>query len=114
MAVDTVFILMALPTRSSTTLVLTRFDIVSEVEGWAATDDWVHGQSVSAMLHFTNGQWDKVEVPDVGYLFAISMLSASEGWAVGPNGLLNYDGQNWIDRTDTISPEPFPLTAIPR
>lgn len=62
------------------------------------------------LMHDVNGTWSTVHVSILGSLNAISMLSASDGWAVGDQGLiLHYDGRTW---TGVPSPTETFLHAV--
>ncbi len=81
----------------------------------SATDGWATGTSYTnnagyysdsaLLLHYTRGNWTEVKpISNTNNAGAISMSSASDGWAVGDsegdNGLqmtdlLHYNGQQW-------------------
>ncbi|HEY3993137.1 MAG TPA: hypothetical protein VGM01_09690 [Ktedonobacteraceae bacterium] len=70
--------------------------MVSTDEGWAIGDDTANNQR-GVILHYVNGQWAQVSnLYATGVLWGIFMLSSSDGWIVGDQGvILHYDGQNW-------------------
>jgi photosystem II stability/assembly factor-like uncharacterized protein len=76
---------------------LNNLAMVSDSEGWAVGDDPTDADH-GVILHYTGGQWEQVGAPaNAGRLSGIFMLSASDGWIVGDQGMiLHYDGQNWL------------------
>ncbi len=62
--------------------------------GWATP---AYGQV--GMRHYSGGDiddWTAVDTDDNGGIDAVGMASASDGWAVGPDGtMLHYDGTQW-------------------
>ncbi len=85
------------------------FDIhfVSTQEGWAVGAD--QGNSRGSILHYSNGNWQVIEPPEVGYdwwqLYGVRFLNENEGWAVGGAKkdcavLLHYKDGIWTDETD--------------
>jgi len=58
-------------------------------------------QETVVMMHYVHGAWVSIHLPFHGYLTRISMLSATDGWAVGWDGstldglILHYDGHSW-------------------
>ncbi len=62
-------------------------------------DVWLAGtgsRQESVIYRFHSGRWAKeTGVPDIGGLGDIAMVSPTKGWAVGPNGVLEYDGVFW-------------------
>ena len=73
---------------------------VSPTEGWAvgyaepcATS--LASSCVPLLKHYLHGVWSSVSLPFSGWLTTISMLSARDGWAGGPDMLLHYDGVTW-------------------
>jgi hypothetical protein len=83
--------------------------MVSASEGWAVgeADHPLANGGVSPQAlvrHYQHGAWSSQVLPIGGVLTGISMVSASEGWAVGrgfevgkPDSvlLLHYDGHTW-------------------
>lgn len=111
------------------TLSLAGVSMVSANEGWAAgsyaspeNSSFANGVStiqsakspaIVVLYHYLNGTWTRhdvtVSVAGLPQLHAISMDSASDGWAVGDimNGaggaiLLHYDGHNWMPVNTSI------------
>ncbi len=105
----------ALPLARGSSTTLNAIAMTSPSDGWAvgsfqpATDN--NGSATQVVLmHDVNGTWSAVHVPIHGSLDAIAMLSASDGWAVGDQGLtLHYDGHSW---TRVPSPTVGPLRAV--
>jgi hypothetical protein len=67
------------------------------VWGSDGRDVWAVG-AFGAAAHWTGGEWNEVEIPDVGQedLYAIWGSSAGNVWAVGSNGIIaHYDGVDW-------------------
>lgn len=62
-------------------------------------DVWLAGagsRQESVIYRFHSGRWTKeTGVPDIGGLGDIAMVGPTKGWAVGPNGVLEYDGVFW-------------------
>ncbi len=113
-------------------ITLTSISMVSANEGWAvgASSRALHdvpppvGASTNGppvILHYHNGQWTEQPLPEelnnptVSYVLrSVSMVSASEGWAVGqavaPNVtdgikdgiLLHYTGGRWVMANDHL------------
>ncbi len=84
----------------------TNFDIiqismVSNTIGWAIARKASTLSEDSQILKFSNNQWNVYTSEYLG-LNGIDMVSKSDGWIVGGNGLiLHFDGNNW---SPTISP----------
>jgi len=57
-------------------------------EAWAVGRDGL-------IVHYKNGQVEKVDSPTKFPLSAIEMVSPDEGWAVGEEGLFHYHNQIW-------------------
>lgn len=58
----------------------------------SSTDGWAVGGS--DVLHYTFGHWIKVTMPSDANPFAVFMVSAREGWAVG-NAVYHYQDGSW-------------------
>ena len=89
---------------------LTDLAMVSDNEGWAIGSDAANaGHGV--IFHYSHDQWLQMSAPGgVGAFASIAMLSASDGWIVGAQGLiLHYDGQSW---QSVQSPVHTPLGSI--
>ncbi len=75
--------------------------LVSPTEGWAvgysAPCSSSRASSCTPLLrHYLDGTWGAVALPFPGWLNTLSMLSATDGWAGGYDGLLlHYDGHTW-------------------
>lgn len=58
-------------------------------------------QETVVMMHYVHGAWVSIHLPIHGQLTRISMLSATDGWAVGWDSsttlglILHYDGHSW-------------------
>ncbi len=55
---------------------------------------------------YMGGTWKFWKSPTDKSLLAISMVSPNEGWAVGGNEILRWDGENWASFTNPISQWP--------
>jgi photosystem II stability/assembly factor-like uncharacterized protein len=79
--------------------------MVAPSEGWALgsravyttqDDSGTPKTQVSVLLHDHNGSWTATSIPATYRLQAIAMVSPTDGWAVGNQGLiLHYDGRSW-------------------
>lgn len=75
-------------------------EMISEEEGWAVG----HG---GIILHYTNSEWQRYNMPVRSTLYDIDMISSIDGWAVGFDFgnqkalTLHWDGNNWAE---TINP----------
>ncbi len=102
--------------------------MVSATEGWAvgysatlaevhqsngtSTTFTVSSQETALMMHYLHGKWSSVHLSISGSsrLTSISMLSATDGWAIGYQDvgsqslLLHYDGHSWKQVLDTNAP----------
>ncbi len=96
--------------------------MVSSNEGWAVGYNAIQDESrlpdgnlmlsirdAVLMMHYLHGKWSPVQLPFSGKLTSISMLSATDGWAIGSldqgTGLfLHYDGQSWKQVLNTNAP----------
>lgn len=61
----------------------------------SSTDGWLTGQPI---LHYQGGAWSPIATPSTGLtglLRGIDMVSSSQGWAVGDNGILRYADGMW-------------------
>ena len=80
---------------------LNAVSMLSAGEGWAVGAQDTTGNSMSEhtmalVAHYSNGVWLQINPPAKGRLTGISMVSASDGWAVGDQGLmLHFDGHTW-------------------
>lgn len=81
----------------------------SATEGWAVGSLFA-GKDQPAprfglILHYTGGQWTKEQLIDNANLNAVSMVSGSDGWALGSRNnasiesdiLLHYTGSEWVE-----------------
>lgn len=94
----------------------TGLSMASATEGWAVGFNGPTGDTI--LVHCTNGQWtvippavaDQVGGARLHGLFGVSMLSLSEGWAVGNQGvILHYRNGTW---TRVRSPTARPLYDV--
>lgn len=92
---------------SPTYTTLTRVQMLSASDGWAVGD--FNGTDSSGLLHYDGHTWTQQPLPaslNVGggqnsvHLSGLSMLSASEGWAVGE--MLSYTGQATPDSSPPL------------
>ncbi|HEY7832363.1 MAG TPA: hypothetical protein VIG30_02255 [Ktedonobacterales bacterium] len=80
---------------------LASISMVSPTEGWAAGSAFpangTNGnQARPLLLHYQHGVWSSMRLDIAGQVNSISMVSATDGWAVGTHGLiLHYDGTAW-------------------
>ena len=80
---------------------LNAVSMLSAGEGWTVGAQDTTGNSMSEhtmalVAHYSNGRWLQINPPARGRLTGISMVSASDGWAVGDQGLvLHFDGHTW-------------------
>lgn len=74
---------------------------VSPTEGWAVGAAAPCGTNRASgctplLRHYLHGTWVSVPLPFSGWLNTLSMLSVSDGWIGGYDGLLlHYDGHTW-------------------
>ncbi len=88
------------------------------VQMLSPTDGWVVG--VGAILHYEDHKWIQIDAPEVNDtpLYALSMVSSTEGWAVGGYcSIFHYKDGKW-QKVDWLpsSPGSLPRTesgAIP-
>lgn len=71
--------------------------MTSSEEGWALLDNRTNN-----LVHYTGGAWQlagTLDAPDLtntySALTSLSMLSPSDGWAVGGHYIAHYDGSAW-------------------
>ncbi|GEM_PF-1824886 len=94
--------------------------MVSSDEGWAIAQRTVDNTAPDAtganapltylLLHDHNGIWTAITSPFSARPEAISMVSSSDGWLVGNDGLIaHYDGHSW---SKVQSPTAQPLSSI--
>jgi hypothetical protein len=81
--------------------------MVSADEGWAVGDGGYAAVVPSAfILHYSGGKWTKFDSLSDAELYAVQMLSPTDGWAIGAGDwgsgegatsgiLLHYDGTSW-------------------
>lgn len=62
-----------------------------------------------AIIHFKNGVWRKMDSPTKENLIDLQMLSETEGWAVGVNGIVLHYSKNKSIYEPSIK---FPLSII--
>ena len=94
---------------------ITAMSTASPGEGWAIVTNIVSGQGAGYcpsclpqyLLHDHHGVWSPIALSSTTPLTDISMVSATDGWAVGSDGLiLHYNGRDW-----TPSPARPPVAA---
>ncbi len=83
----------------------------SPTDGWAVGfvpgDPGANVLPRNLYLHYTGGQWLQVDGPGMDGLNAVSLLSASEGWAVGMRGIImHYLNGRWSMVLGAPSPTP--------
>jgi hypothetical protein len=108
---------------TSTTGNLLDVAMVSSNEGWAVGYNAIQDESrlpdgnfmismhdTVLMMHYLHGKWSPVQLSFSGKLTSLSMLSATDGWAIGyldndATGLfLHYDGHSWKQVLNTNAP----------
>ena len=73
-----------------------------------STDDaWAVGE-LGSILHYTGGTWQPVTSLSINALYDVQMISPTDGYAVGVDGVLKWDGTYW---TKVIS-SPAPLHGV--
>lgn len=83
--------------------------MVSATEGWAVGTDTSSGQqspSTGALYHYARGKWSRVILAgDTKPLYAIQMLSPTEGWIEGAQGMWHLSAGQWhlLNVTITIA-----------
>jgi hypothetical protein len=86
------------PVRGSDTE-LHDISMVSPTEGWAvgyATPADDPNTPTAVLMHYARGIWSRIHTTIQGRIKSISMVSASNGWAVSEDGvMLHYDGKTW-------------------
>ncbi len=94
---------------SSSPSSLRAISMSSSVDGWIVGSDY-SGMESGIALHYSGGQWKRVEVGERGPLYGISALSPDEAWAVGasnpgtgPGFILHYSYGVW-----RVVPSPTP------
>lgn len=74
--------------------------MASPEEGWIV--GFTH-QDAGLILHYQHGQWTSVPSPTHDPLEGITLVSPTEGWAVGSFGaILHYRNGTWSSYTDAI------------
>jgi hypothetical protein len=58
-------------------------------EGWAVEESGI-------ILHYANQRWSTVDAPKRTFLRDVDFVTPDNGWAVGTEGILHYDGNNWV------------------
>ncbi len=76
---------------------LQRVSAVSGSEAWAAG-------SYGELLHYTGGAWTSVDVPAMQgiYPYDINMRSATDGWVAAGYRAFQYDGTNWVEKSNGL------------
>jgi photosystem II stability/assembly factor-like uncharacterized protein len=79
---------------------------INRIDAVASNDVWASG--VGQIYHYNGTSWTLAyNVPDGQNVFAIQMVSANEGWAVGANQLIvHYLNGSWT----ILEPSPSPQT----
>ena len=70
----------------------------SATEGWAFANTGTQGSITVIALRYTGGKWARVTTPMQGQINALTMISATDGWAVG-DYIYHYDGSRWREVT---------------
>jgi hypothetical protein len=109
------------PTLAYVQASLTDISMDSPDDGWAVGSGVVYSRAIEhsnlpspLLYHYAHGQWSAVQPPanlgNGAALYGVSMLSATDGWAVGMNRentsttltndiILHYDGIKWSSVT---------------
>jgi photosystem II stability/assembly factor-like uncharacterized protein len=110
------------PAIQAMTAHLYSISMTSPDEGWASGDadiQYDDGTRYSGgiLRHYSGGKWNVLQAPSGRRVTSVSMISATEGWAVGPYTILHYTDNNWqelsgamevageLRNVDMISPE---------
>ncbi len=85
----------------------------NDIDMLSASDGWIVGSrgpndSTTLVLHYTGGDWQVVDAPQVGALSAVAMVSPTEGWAVGSGVILHYQAGRW---QPVVTPKFYAYTA---
>jgi hypothetical protein len=96
---------------------LSSISMVSPTEGWAAGYEIAPPPKdasgpTALLMHYTRGAWSTIHTTFKGMLNSISMVSATDGWAVGIGMaaddagmgalILHYDGHTWQQLTSPV------------
>jgi photosystem II stability/assembly factor-like uncharacterized protein len=85
--------------------ILNSVNLINVEEGWAV------GRG-GYILHYSQGEWQRVESPTKNDLWSVNMVSPEEGWAVGSNStILHYHNGVW-ELVDQATPPPGPLRDL--
>jgi hypothetical protein len=101
------------PSFPLTGTVLSSVVMASTSEGWAIgstnTNSTTDSGGLPVIVHYQNGQWQRVDTPLTAQdtLTAIALASPEEGWAMGTEGsasvILHYTRQNgWVRVTTPL------------
>jgi hypothetical protein len=100
------------PNSGPTQGILNSVYMVSPNEAWAVGAEYTSNSTRGMILHFIDGQWEKVDSPADVPLKSVYMVSSDEGWAVGgtdqaPQGdnaiILHYSGGRWVRVDSQVS-----------
>lgn len=91
--------------------------MTSSTEGWAVGADEGSPSPFGVILHYKNGRWERTNVLNMGGFYRIHMLSADEGWAMGPTSafwpastnppfIMHYSHGVWTHVTTPIQQAP--------
>jgi photosystem II stability/assembly factor-like uncharacterized protein len=75
-------------------------DMLTQTNAWAVGHkDYFTGGSENLILHFDGSAWHGagyvIRVSGYRRLYALDMVSATEGWAVGEGIIAHFDGNTW-------------------
>lgn len=94
------------------------FDYLLAVDGVATDDVWAVGASDTApytvILHWDGEGWTEIDIGDCSSrsgLRGLSMLSATDGWAVGDDTTCRWDGNRW-NLVPSLQPRPLNFEIV--
>jgi hypothetical protein len=71
-------------------------DMVSDTDGWAVGHD-------GTILQWDGSEWITTTSPVAHALYSVDMISATDGWAVGLATTLHWNGDAWIEVSNSLS-----------
>lgn len=72
-------------------------DMISDSDGWAfgRIHAGVGTGGTGALWRYDGHSWNRFSTPVDQHIFALDMRSSTEGWALGADSLLKFDGIKW-------------------
>jgi hypothetical protein len=103
---------------------LRQIALLSATSGWAVGSDSQYGSNDPVLMYYTGSGWANRPVEIKPWLLtesnhglnAISMLSPTDGWAVGDDGtMLHYQDKEWQSYNPyyLLTPQPWPQFSNP-